>query len=325
MCTAISDDGAGRHLFGRTLDLERGLGERIVLTPRGYRWELLHEPTLTGQGALLGVALLRGGVPLYYDATNEAGLAIAGLNFAGCAVYRPARQGMHNVASFELIPWLLSRCENVRDARQLLRRTNITPDGFASDLPATPLHWLIADGRGALVAEPTAEGLALYDAPLGVLTNAPGMEYHMTHLSHFMQLGAQPPVNRLCPGVPLAPYCRGMGAMGLPGDFSSPSRFVRAAFARQHTVAGGEGGGAIGRFFHIADAVAQPRGCALTERGEPVYSVYTSCYDTAAFACYFTTYGCRRIRRVTGRTDAARGSELRMWSMQSDEDVLELR
>ncbi|MBQ7337370.1 MAG: choloylglycine hydrolase [Clostridia bacterium] len=317
MCTAISHCGE-RHLFGRTLDLECSYGEQVVITPRNFRLDYLHEAAMPTHAAMIGVACVAAGRPLYYDAINEAGLAMAGLNFPAYARYHAPAAGAYNVASFELIPWVLGQCRTREEALALLRHTNITTDCASDALPATPLHWMVADRSGASVVESVETGTMIYENPFGVLTNSPPFLYHLTHLTDYMQLGAAPAQNRLCPSATLRAYSRGMGAMGLPGDGSSASRFVRAVFAENHTttVQGEE----ISRFFHVMDAISVPRGCIRTDEGKEVLTLYTSCADTATGQYYFTTYGCRRIRGVS--LDGAReGGALSCISMQGEEDI----
>ncbi len=324
MCTALSIEDK-LHLFGRTLDLECSFGEQVVIAPRNFRLSFLYEKGFSSHPALLGTAHISGGFPLYYDAVNESGLAIAALNFPDNAVYLDRRDGMHNIASYELIPWVLCNCDTLSSALDLLNTTNVTPDSFGDSLPATPLHWLLSDKHGSATIEPTSDGLKIYENPFGVLSNSPDYPYHFTRVSDFMQLGSKPPQNSIFPSCDLTPYSRGMGAMGLPGDFSSSSRFVRAVFAKSKTVTATDTPlEQISRFFHVMDTVSQPLGCAVTEDGRPIYTVYTSCIDTANPTYYFTTYGCRRIRAVNLDSSVLESSSLISFPMNTNEDVLNI-
>lgn len=239
MCTAVSDYGSC-HLFGRTLDLECSYGERVVITPRNFRFDFLREQPCLSHPGIVGVACVQNNTPLYYDGINESGLGMAGLNFPVSAVYHPPKEGMHNIASFELIPWVLSQCRDVSSAVELLRRTNVIPHSFSPQLPASPLHWIIADKSGAVTVESVSSGLEIYENPFGVLTNEPPFPYHVTRITDFMHLDSAPSENNLCPRIRLEHYSGGSGALGLPGDLSSESRFVRAVFAKNHTVYGWE-------------------------------------------------------------------------------------
>lgn len=290
MCTAIHE----KNLFGRTLDLECSYGESVTVTPREFPLDLRYDASLSRHFAFMGCAHVRGGLPLYYDGFNEKGLAAAALNFPVSAVYSPPRPSFRNLASFEVIPSLLAGCGSRSEARAFLSEVHVTDDAVASDLPPTPLHWIIADKSGSLIAEPTVEGLVLYDNPVGVLTNEPPFPYQMTHLCDFLHLSPTPLENRLDPDAPLRPYSRGMGGMGLPGDASSASRFVRAVFAKTHTV--WDKGKEIDGFFHVMDTVAQPKGFARIEEGKPIYTVFTDCMDLSSLSYSYTTYDCRSIR-----------------------------
>jgi len=129
-----------------------------------------HAPLRT-RYAIIGMAYVQGDYPLYYDAINEKGLGVAGLNFVGNAVYFPAQAERDNVTQFELIPWLLGQCATLREARELLGCINLLNEPFSPELPLAQLHWLIADQTGSITVESTADGLHVYDNPVGVLTN----------------------------------------------------------------------------------------------------------------------------------------------------------
>ncbi len=317
MCTAISYNRNGNYYI-RTLDLECSFDEKVVIAPRAFPFEFLHTENKTDHVALLGMAHVYNGVPLFYDAVNENGLYAAGLNFPNNAVYHGCREGMNNIASFEFIPWLLCSCETVADAQSLLKKTNVTNDSVGEKMPATSMHWLIADKRESIVAEPLAEGLKIYENPVGVLTNNPTLEYHITNLSNYMSLSSEPPENTLCPNITLSHYSRGLGAVGMPGDFSSASRFVRAAFVKEHINTECD----IGGLFHIAGAVSVPKDCVITERGEGVSTVYTSVADGKNLVYYFTTEKNRRIRAVSMKKADVYGADLTSFSIYTAEDIL---
>ena len=332
MCTAVNFT-EGRHLFGRTLDLEYTLGQQVLTIPRGFD---LGGGVRT-EYAIIGVGIIRDGVALLFDGMNERGLCAAALNFPfGSAYHRPMTD-RNNLPSFSLLPYILGKCADLAAVSGRLRNINIVSDDFSEDMPATPLHWIIADTGGALTAESVATGLQVYENRQGILTNSPEFPYQLLRLADYMSLGPSYPQNNIS-DVYLPAYSRGMGAMGLPGDFSSPSRFVRAAFLKKNTsdYRGDENGlpakdceraeshlqqSRISRLFHIMGGVSVPLGCALTDRGSKVYTVYTSVAAPEDMTYYFTTYGCRRIRSV--RLDP-HSACLKQYSMESAEDILSL-
>ena len=118
MCTAVCYRNNSSY-FGRNLDLDRGFGERVVITPRNYPIKMRFERTVERHFAMIGIAAVECGFPLYFEATNEKGLSVAGLNFPGNAAYYEYKEGSVNVTPFEFIPWILGQCATVEEARRL--------------------------------------------------------------------------------------------------------------------------------------------------------------------------------------------------------------
>lgn len=317
MCTAVSFL-CGDHYFGRNLDLEYSYDETVSITPRNYPLRFRGGVTLENHYALIGVAHVEEGYPLYYDAVNEKGLGMAGLNFPFSTDYKQSAAGKDNIAPFELIPWVLGRCANVSEARCLLERTNVIREPFSDRFPLTPLHWMVADRRGSLAVECTREGLRIYDDPVGVLTNEPPFRVQMWNLCNYLGLSSQPAVNRFAPEVDLRAISRGMGAMGLPGDLSSQSRFVRAAFVRCNSVCGESEGERVGQFFHILGSVVQQRGCVRVEEGRSVITVYSSCCNTDKGLYYYRTYGGSHTHTVALHRENLDGCTLSVYPMRED-------
>ena len=247
--------------------------------------------------AMIGMAAVVDNYPLYFEATNEKGLSMAGLNFPENAVYFDATPQKDNVPPYGLIPWILSQCANLDDARQLLSNLNLTNENFSEDLPLSPLHWMLSDKQGSLVVESVKEGLKVYDNPFWVLTNNPPFDYHRLHLNDFMALHNGAADNRFDKGIPLHNYSLGMGAIGLPGDFSSASRFVRAFFVKENAVPGKSEAESVNQFFHILQSVAMPNGCVWTKNGYE-YTRYTSCCNASRGIYYYTTYHNFQITAV---------------------------
>ena len=297
MCTAITYQTRQLY-FGRTLDYECSYGEQVTITPRNYPFDFRHAGQMHSHYAMIGMAHVADGYPLYYDAVNEKGLCMAGLNFVGNAVYAQPEAGRTNIAQFELIPWLLGRCATAAQAREELSRLNLTGTPFSAALPAAQLHWLLADEKGALTVESTADGLHVYENPAGVLTNNPPFAQQLFNLNNYRQLSPRQPENRFSEALPLRLYSRGMGALGLPGDLSSMSRFVRAAFTRLNAVCDGTEQGSVSQFFHILGAVEQQRGCCEVEAGQYERTIYTSCCNAASGVYYYSTYDNRSLTAV---------------------------
>lgn len=297
MCTAITYQ-ANDHYFGRNLDFEHGFGELVTITPRNYPFSFRRVNTVQLKYGMIGMTVVDNRYPLYYDATNECGLSMAGLYFPGNAVYQPEKEGMDNIAPFEFIPWILGQCANIQDTKQNLKRINVVDIPYSAQYPLTPLHWIISDRDTSLIVEPVENGLKVYENPIGVLTNNPPFDFHMHNLSNYINLTREEPVNRFAPSYTIEPYSRGMGAIGLPGDLSSSSRFIRAAFTKLNSVSDGTEVSNISQFFHILGSVAQQNGCArVGDKFEK--TIYSSCCNVDKGVYYYTTYENSQITGVS--------------------------
>ena len=293
MCTAISHHG----YFGRNLDLEHGYGEQIVITPRNHPIRFRKTEYSNSHYAYMGMAALDQGVPLYFDGINEHGLCIAALDFPDNAYYPAPTESGYNIAPFELIPWILCQCQSVADVYDLMDKTTIVDILYGDPFPQSPLHWMVSDKEHSLVIESTKNGIHFYENPIGVLCNNPPVPYQLMHLSNYQHLTpGEQPHNFI--GLNIKPYCGGMGALGLPGDYTSPSRFVRAAFGKNHAYCKPHKINEITQFFHIMDTVSMPRGAIRVRGGQYEITRYTSCCDMQECVYYFTTYENRRIRAV---------------------------
>lgn len=320
MCTAATYRTRDFY-FGRTLDYEVSYGEEVTVAPRSYPFRFRTGEALERHYAIIGMAHVADGCPLYYDAVNEKGLGMAGLNFVGNAVYHKPDPERDNVETFEFIPWILGRCATVEEARAQLGRLNLTGGAFNAALPAAQLHWLIADKDGAIVVESVKDGLHVYDNPAGVLANNPPFDAQMFNLNNYMALSPRQPRNHFSSRLDLAPYSRGMGALGLPGDLSSQSRFVRAAFVRLNSVSGNSEEESVSQFFHILNSVDQQRGCCELDPGVYEYTIYTSCCNADRGTYYYTTYDNHQISAVDLRRTDLDGADLIRYPLITGEQI----
>lgn len=321
MCTAATYQSAGFY-FGRTLDYEVSYGNQIVITPRNYALRFRHTEDQPHHYAIIGMGLVAEDYPLYYDAMNEKGLCMAGLNFVGNAVYSAPSHDKENVAQFEFIPWLLGQCANLAEAKEKLQNLQLTDTLFNTAMPRAQLHWIIADRTGAVVVESMADGLHLYDNPVGVLTNNPPFPEQMRHLSLYQGLSPCQPENNVVPGAELPLFSRGMGAYGLPGDLSSPSRFVKAAFTRANAKSARSETDAVSQLLHILGSVEQQRGCCQVAEDKYEITLYTSCCSADTGTYYYTTYDNHRICAVRLSGAEADSASLQTYPLQQEQDIL---
>ncbi len=297
MCTALSFKTKD-HYFGRNLDLDCSYGEEVCVMPRKYPLEFRKMGKRQEHYAMIGMATVVGGIPLYYDATNEYGLSMAGLNFPGNAYYAPLAEDKDNIAPFEFIPWILCQCKTVNEANDLLLRMNLANIPFSEQLPLSPLHWIISDRGCCITVEFMKDGLHIYNNTVGVLTNNPPFKYHMKNLEKYRHLRND---NRDVvheDNLEYTAYCQGLGAVGLPGDVSSMSRFVRMVFGKENSVCEDDEKSSVCQFFHLLTSVEMVKGCCKTDEGKWDITIYSSCMNTDKGLYYYTTYNNRRITCV---------------------------
>ena len=321
MCTAVTYKTKD-HYFGRNLDLEYSYYETVTITPRNFVLNFRKMGKLEKHYAMIGMAFVADGYPLYYDATNEKGLSMAGLNFPGNADYKPEQTDKQNVSPFEFIPYVLGQCATIAEVKALFEKMNLVNIHFSEELPLTPLHWMISDRESSITVESVQEGLKVYDNPIGVLTNNPPFDYQMFNLNHYMHLTKEEPQNAFSQKLDLQTYSRGMGALGLPGDLSSMSRFVRATFVKMNSISGESEKESVGQFFHILGAVEQQRGCVHMGDEQYEMTIYTSCCNTDKGIYYYTTYDNRQITGIDMNRENLDGSELISYELVKGQRIL---
>lgn len=296
MCTAATYKTKDFY-FGRTLDYEFSYGEKIVITPRNYRFNFEYMGEAKEHLAIIGMAHVSDNYPLYYDGINEAGLGMAGLNFVGNAKYGEDLDDKKNVAQYEFIPWILCQCHSVKAAKELLLDSNITARPF-KDFPCASLHWIIADKEEAITVECMEDGMHIYENEVGVLTNNPSFDKQMFNLNNYRHLSVKDPEDTFSENISLTRYSRGMGAIGLPGDLSSASRFVRVAFAKLNAVSDDSEQSSVSQFFHILGSVWQNRGLCEVAPGKFEITIYASCCNADKGIYYYKTYDNHQITAV---------------------------
>ena len=320
MCTAATYKTKDFY-FGRTLDYEFSYGDEITITPRNYPFCFIKKGEIKAHYAIIGMAHVVEDFPLYYDAINEKGLGIAGLNFVGNACYNEEVSGKDNITQFEFIPWILSQCDTVEEARKLVEKMNFLNIPFNDKLPLAQLHWIISDSKESITVEPLEEGIKIYENPVGVLTNNPTFDKQMFQLNNYMYLSTKAPENRFAKGLNLEKYSRGMGAIGLPGDLSSQSRFIRVAFTKMNSISGEGEKESVSQFFHILNSVDQQRGCCDLGDGKYEITLYTSCCNTNKGIYYYTTYDNHQITAVDMHKENLDGDKLIRCPLIKEEQI----
>lgn len=318
MCTAATYKTKDFYM-GRTLDYERSYGDKITVTPRNFPLRFHCLPEMKRHHAIIGMAAVMENYPLYYEGFNEKGLGICGLNFVGNCAYFPEKNGKNNLAQYELIPYLLGKCESVYEAREILENGNLLNIPFRENLPLAQLHWMIADEMSCITVESMEDGLHIYDNPVGVMTNNPPFPYQLFALNNYRSLGVDTPENTF--GTDLNAYSRGLGGLGLPGDLSSQSRFVRVAFTKLHSLSPDDELHSVSQFFHILGSVDQQRGLCRLKEKEYEITLYTCCCNVSKGIYYYTTYDNHQITAVDMRKENLEGDSLIVYQPIAEQQV----
>ncbi|QHZ45033.1 choloylglycine hydrolase family protein [Bacillus sp. NSP9.1] len=328
MCTSMTLATASReHLLARTMDFAFQLDGEVLLHPRHYKWKSEadgkeHEGgyAFIGMGRKLNNAL-------FADGVNEKGLACAALYFPGYAVYeKEAQDQYHNIAPHEFVTWVLSQCRDVEEVKKAAASLAIVEREVALLKTVTPLHWILSDGSGrSIVVEPTAAGTQIHDNPVGVLTNSPEFPWHLTNLRNYIGLRPGQFTAKKVGKLTLSAFGQGSGLAGLPGDFTPPSRFVRAAYLKEHIKpVSGETEG-VSAAFHILSNMNIPKGIVITEQGEDDYTQYTAvmCSETCSY--YYHHYQNRQIQKVCLLDEDLDQRELKSFPANHEEAIHSLQ
>lgn len=306
MCTAASFKNKNTY-FGRTLDYEFSYGEKVTITPRNYPFEFRHLGLNNNHYAIIGMAHIHNDYPMYYDAMNEYGLGMAGLNFVGNAKYNEVIEGKENVTQFEFISFILSTCKNVLEAKNKIKEINLVKTPYNEYYPAAKLHWILRDINDCIVVEAMEDGLHIYDNKTGALTNNPPFNYQLENLKNYVSLNNDEPNKSF--SFNEAFYSRGMGSVGLPGDLTSQGRFVRVVYTAHFSVASPDENSSVNQFFHILESAWQTRGlCKINDKYE--ITIYASCMNLNEGIYYYKTYDNPQISAVYLKNENLNSSKL---------------
>lgn len=321
MCTSIAMTTRDFY-FGRTMDFEYNFNECVVFTPRNYPFPFCRAGMLDKHYAMIGMATVERGYPLYAEAANEAGLCMAGLNFPDNAYYPSAEDAdSKNISPFELILWVLGKCASTEEAKKLLSSTHLVNIPFSDRLPLAPLHWHIADSKSSIVLESTRAGMELYDNPVGVLTNNPAFHFQTTNLCQYMNLTSGSPKNCFSAISGLIPFGQGLGCFGLPGDFSPASRFVKASYLRMNSVCEKDEMSSISQLFHILDSVSMIRGSVITPENLYDITIYSCCINASKGIYYYKTYSNNQLTAIDMRRENLDSDLLQTYPLATAQQV----
>lgn len=301
MCTSIFTKTLNdEYILSRTMDFSFPLDAAPMYIPKGYQWVSATKEKMTTKHAFIGAGRLLGDTYFVADGVNEAGLSAAELYLPGEVKYnKESNPTKTNVAPHELILWLLGNCETVDEVAKKIGHFNLMEIEAPLLNTVTPLHWIITDKKGGcVVIEPTEYQLHVKQNPVGVMTNSPQLEWHTQNLRNY--LNVQPkqfdPVH--FGNFVAEPFSQGTGTSGLPGGYTPPERFVRAAFFKEHIAEAKDEAQGISNAYHILSTVRIPKGIVVTSNGASDYSLYVGSMCNQSKTYYYSSYDNHQVVKL---------------------------
>ncbi|EPR44486.1 Choloylglycine hydrolase [Desulfovibrio sp. X2] len=323
-CTGVrliaknGDTVYGRTMEWGTFDLE----SRVAVVPRGHAFAGLTPDGPNGKrwkGAYGFVALDMLHKEIFADGMNEKGLTV-GLfyhpGFETYPVYERAKAG-ESITATDVVSYILSQCAGVDEALAAMKKVRVVPVVEPSIGIPVEGHWMVTEPSGkSVVIEFHDHVMHVYDNPLGVITNSPGYDWHMTNLRNYVNLSAVAVPTKRIEDMNFKPLGGGSGMIGLPGDFTPPSRFVRAVAWSQTARPLPDAGEAVYELFRILDNFDVPLGAsegpeAEGQKGMRSDTQWTTAWDTADKVFYFHTQHNRRVREVDLKRLDFAGTDIR--------------
>lgn len=317
MCTGLAlETKDGLHLFGRNMDIEYSFNQSIIFIPRNFKCvNKSNNKELTTKYAVLGMGTIFDDYPTFADGMNEKGLGCAGLNFPVYVSYsKEDIEGKTNIPVYNFLLWVLANFSSVEEVKEALKNANIVDIPISENIPNTTLHWMISDITGkSIVVEQTKEKLNVFDNNIGVLTNSPTFDWHVANLNQYVGLRYNQVPEFKLGDQSLTALGQGTGLVGLPGDFTPASRFIRVAFLRDAMIKNDKDSIDLIEFFHILNNVAMVRGSTRTVEEKSDLTQYTSCMCLEKGIYYYNTYENNQINAIDMNKENLDGNEIKTY------------
>jgi choloylglycine hydrolase len=333
-CTGIRLTAVdGTVVQARTMEFGVDMGSNVIVVPRGYERTGTTpdgKPGLKWTSKYACVGANGVGLPIMLDGVNEKGLAAGLFYFQGTAGYMPytTADADKSLAPWELGSWILENCATVDDVKSTVQEI-VVPEVVLAQWGFCPgAHYIVVDATGAaIVVEYVSGQLHVYDNPLGVITNNPAFDWHMTNLRNYIKFSPTGAPPLALDGVTLTALGEGSGMLGMPGDFTPPSRFVRAVAYSQSAEPLETGAEVVLQAFHVLNNFDIPKGSIRSAEKDAQGNVvadqtqWTSVCDLKAKRFYFRTFANSQVRSVDLGAMPVGGGDIQIISMQGDEVI----
>lgn len=302
MCTSIyTKTKDGQYILSRTMDFSFPLDAVPIYIPNNYEWRSgADQKGHKTNSGFIGAGRLLGDSYFVADGVNEYGISVAELYLPGEAKYQEqADSSKLNLAPHEVILWMLGNLTSIADLEKDIAHINIV----AAEAPlldiVTPLHWIITDTEGrCVVVEPTEKDLKVKENPIGVMTNSPQLEWHIENLRNYLNVRPKQ-YDPAKYGEYLAkPFSQGTGTSGLPGGYTPPERFIRAAFFKEYIKEANNESEGVNNAQHILNTVRIPKGIVITDSDGEDYSLYSGSMVNNSKTYYFTSYNNHQMAKL---------------------------
>lgn len=333
-CTGIKLQAKdGSVVYGRTLEFGKELDSVLLIVPRNYHYFGMtpeHQNGLSWTTHYAFVGTNGSGLPDAIDGVNEKGLAVGLFYFPGYAGYQPvtAADAAVTLAPWQLGSWILGNFSSVAEVKQHINEVKVADAVLPAWGITPPLHYIVADKAGnSIVLEYVNGQLNVYDDPVGVLTNAPDFAWHLTNLRNYIHLSAENVNGIDVDNLKLTPTGQGSGMMGLPGDFTPPSRFIRAFVLSRYAMQNADAISTVGQVFHILNQFDIPKGAIQQSNNGHItynYTQWTSAADLAHSIYYIHTENNRRVRYIDLNKQDLNAKQITYIPLDQPEDMQEL-
>jgi Penicillin V acylase and related amidases len=343
-CTSITlSTEDGTHLSGRTMDFSDLYGSKAVAinSKTDWKYRFNSDETFQSQYKIAGIGNVDEKTKLLMlgDAINEEGLMGISLYFSGYAQYAQApSDGKKAINPAIVLSYILSNCKNLDEVKTEFEK-NITLIQEVNPIlnSETPLHFMFSDKSGkALIIEPDKAGdVTMYEDNVGVLTNGPTYSWHETNLRNYISVSPNQYASIEMEGKELSPFSQGSGSFGMPGDYTPPSRFIRASYQKKYTTKGATEIDGVTQLFHILATANIPKGMVIEDRedtranvasnkGEVEYdhTVYTSAMSAETGRYYFFTYDNQQVNCIDLREQDFSKNNIQAFDIQGVKQVV---
>lgn len=333
-CTGIRLTGLdGSVVHARTMEFAVDIHSEVIVIPRGFsRTGTTPDgaPGLSWKAKYASVGANALGLPILADGLNEAGLGMGLFYFPTSAGYMPYHRSdaAKTIAPWELGSWFLDNFANVEEVRAAVADVVVPATVLKQWNFAPPVHFVLHDTSGkSIVVEYVAGKLTVHDNPLGVMSNSPSFDWHMTNLRNYVNFSFTNASPVQLGSVKLQPFGQGSGMLGLPGDFTPPSRFVRAVAFSQSVLPSKNGPETVLAAFRVLNAFDIPKGAAREhekdEHGNILadYTLWTAASDLTARRYHFRTYENSQIRMIDLTKMNLNATGIMSFSMKGEETI----